>query len=74
LNIPKDQIESGSGIRAWVNATFYGASKAEVERKVKDYFAYYPPQGYDTHTKTGPSRPAGKKYWSAHVVRYSTCD
>ena len=74
MAIPKDKIESGSGFRGWVNATFYGTNEGEVRKKLKDYYREYPPQGYDTHTKRSPQQVPGKEYWWAHVVRYSSCD
>ena len=74
MEIPKDKVPSGCGTRGWVYVTFYGTNKAEVEKKLKDYYQEYPPQGYDTRTKTRPTQHPEKEYWWAHVVRYSSCD
>ena len=74
MEIPKDKVESGSGFQGWVNATFYGTNKAEVEKKVRAYYVEYDPRGYDTHTEWPPSQVPGKGYWWAHIVRYSSCD
>lgn len=73
MNIPKDRIESGSGIRGWVNATFYAATAIEVTKKINDYFDLYPPQGYDTYITNAPRKTDDGYYWGA-VRRYSTCD
>lgn len=70
--IPEDQIESGSGIKDWVTSEFFGKDAATVGDKVDNYRRQFPPQGYDTHTLTGP-RLSSLGYWWARVRRYSTC-
>jgi len=71
--VPEDEIESGSGRRCWVNCTFYGETQGEVAKKRKNYFEFYPPQGYDTQTIDNIRKhPDG--YWYVKVRRWSTCD
>ena len=71
--VPEDKIESGAGVRRWVNCTFYGATPDEVAEKSKRYFDESPPQGYDTHTQGSiMSHPDG--YYYVFVRRWSTCD
>jgi hypothetical protein len=72
MKIPEDEVESGSGVKKWVNATFYGKDEAEVNAKRQKYFDQYPPRGYDTHTITIPTHMA-EGYWLCRVSRYSTC-
>ena len=74
IEVPKDYIESGSGKRfGWVFCHFHGATIEEVKKKKKNYFAQYPPQGYDTHTMGDIYRhPDG--YYSLKVQRWPTCD
>ena len=71
--IPEDEVESGSGRRGWVHATFYGDSMTEVGKKRQDYIDQYPPQGYDTHTE-GPISRHPDGYYMVRVKRWSTCD
>jgi len=73
MEIPKDRIESGSGIRGWVIANFYGEDLFEIVKKITSYYGEYPPQGYDTHTTKEPY-DTGNGYYHAVVRRYSTCD
>jgi len=46
MSIPEDQVESGTGVRDWVTATFYGKDAMEVTVKIKNYHDEYPVQGY----------------------------
>ena len=71
--VPPDEIESGAGVRKWVNCTFYGDTIDEVKAKKKDYFENYDPRGYDTHTLGNITKhPDG--YYYLKVRRWSTCD
>ena len=72
MNIPEDQVGSGSGIRAWVESVFYGADAMAVTVKLKKYFNEYPPQGYDTQIMFGPQESL-EGFWYTRVRRYSTC-
>ena len=71
--IPKDIIGHGAGYRKWVNCTFYGETIEEVQKKKANYFAEYPPQGYDTHTEGGITKHPDGYYW-LRIRRWSTCD
>lgn len=73
MEMPKDIIGSGDGLRCWVFATFFGATKPEIMKKAEDYCAQYPPQGYDTHTVVPPELTKGG-YWLTKLRRYSTCE
>lgn len=71
--VPDDIVPSGSGRRDWVNCVFYGETTDEVIKKRADYFAKYPPQGYDTHTEGSIDRhPDG--YYLVRVQRWASCD
>ena len=72
MNIPEDQEESGSGVRNWVDAAFFGKDAAEVTTKIKNFHDKYPTQGYDTHIIVGP-RESPEGYWWTKVRRFSTC-
>jgi hypothetical protein len=71
--VPKDAVGSGSGVRGWVHATFYGEDMEEVEKKRKRYLEEYPPQGYDTHTIGSiVKHPDG--YYYVQMKRWASCD
>ena len=73
MAVPEDRIESGSGRRCWVNATFFGATEAEVGKKKKRYFSAFDPRGYDTRVVEGPKRTS-EGYYFIKIQRYSTCN
>ncbi len=74
MDIPKDQVESGDGMRCWVHATFYAATKGEVIEKARIYCEQYNPMGYDTHTIVPPMSSDADGYWKTKLRRYSTCE
>jgi hypothetical protein len=71
--VPEDIIESGSGIRDWVNCTFFGDTVDGVAAKRTDYFKKYPPQGYDTHAKSKAIARHPDGYYYIKITRWSTC-
>jgi len=73
VKLPKDEIETGSGSRRWINCTFYGKTMEEVAAKRKAYLKQYPPQGYDTHTVGNIFRHPDR-YYFVRMKRWSTCD
>ena len=73
VDIPKDYIENGAGMRGFIYCAFRGATSEEVIKKKRDYFAQYPPQGYDTFvSKNLYKHPSG--YYEIGISRAASCD
>lgn len=70
--VPKDKVETGAGLRCWVNCTFYGDTVEEVVEKRRQYFKVYDPRGYDTKSDNVAKHPDG--YYYMKITRWSTCD
>jgi len=72
--VPEDVVPSGSGQRGWINCVFYGETVDGVAAKRSEYFAKYPPQGYDTHSPDGAIARHPDGYYYIKIRRWSTCD
>ena len=70
--IPKDVVESGSGITGSVRAIFYGSTENEVNDKKNKYLREYPPQGYSTNVDKSTTKY--NNYWMCSIRRFASCD